>query len=451
MRTLRTFGPMCLAIVLIYIIHDVMAQCQGDLRLAGFFADQGSGRLEIFFNNQWGTICINGFARESADTACRQLGRSRALSFGEADELGFGQGNGTIHFSEVDCSDDDIHILHCDNNSSRISQCTHGDDVGLVCSGITAFQFTGGVRLVGGPYRSEGRLQLYFFNVWGGVCGRNFSTLEANAVCKRLGYTRSRGIREVSRADDGSPVWLTSESINCSSTRTCFSRCYRTPRGGTDLSSSCPLSTDIYISCEFTTPQSSRCLLTPTDPPFIPVLNNNGESSSSNNEDNDSASLAISIVVISVISGIPCILFICCCTCCYTCCLSVKKKCAKVSCECCCEGCLSFFRLFDVRRCFRHRERSANSSTRIESSDRFPQVVRERSPIELVELKIGPVDVGTTEPIPSRRCSEDNSNPGGDELPDYEHALNCSKVQGDDPEPSLVDDALPPPNCDIVN
>ncbi|XP_065883870.1 scavenger receptor cysteine-rich domain superfamily protein-like isoform X6 [Dysidea avara] len=395
MCSLRTFGPVCLAIALIHILHgDVMAQCQGDLQLAGFFADQGSGRLELFFNNQWGTICINGFTRESADTACRQLGRSRALSFGEADELGFGQGNGTIHFSEVDCSDDDIHILHCDNNSSRISQCTHGDDVGLVCSGITAFQFTGGVRLVGGPYRSEGRLQLYFFNVWGGVCGRNFSTLEANAVCKRLGYTRSRGIREVSRADDGSPVWLTSESINCSSTRTCFSRCYRTPRGGTDLSSSCPLSTDIYISCEFTTPQSSRCLLTPTD---------------------------------------------------------LKKKCAKVSCECCCEGCLSFFRLFDVRRCFRHRERSANSSTRIESSDRFPQVVRERSPIELVELKIGPVDVGTTEPIPSRRCSEDNSNPGGDELPDYEHALNCSKVQGDDPEPSLVDDALPPPNCDIVN
>ena len=66
-----------------------MAQCQGDLQLAGFFADQGSGRLELFFNNQWGTICINGFTRESADTACRQLGRSRALSFGEADELGY--------------------------------------------------------------------------------------------------------------------------------------------------------------------------------------------------------------------------------------------------------------------------------------------------------------------------------------------------------------------------
>ena len=45
----------------------------------------------------------------------------------------FGQGSGIIHFSEVDCSDDDIHILHCDNNDNRISQCSHDDDVGVVC------------------------------------------------------------------------------------------------------------------------------------------------------------------------------------------------------------------------------------------------------------------------------------------------------------------------------
>ena len=45
----------------------------------------------------------------------------------------FGQGSGAIHFSAVDCSDDDIHILNCDSSSSRISQCTHDDDVGLIC------------------------------------------------------------------------------------------------------------------------------------------------------------------------------------------------------------------------------------------------------------------------------------------------------------------------------
>jgi len=53
--------------------------------------------------------------------------------------------------------------------------------------------------LVGGPYHSEGRLQLYFFEVWGGVCGRTFGSLEADAVCKSLGYTQNRGISFVAR------------------------------------------------------------------------------------------------------------------------------------------------------------------------------------------------------------------------------------------------------------
>ena len=62
-----------------------------------------------------------------------------------------------------------------------------------------AFQYNGGVRLIGGPYRSEGRLQLYFFGVWGGVCGRSFDTLATDGVCNRLGYSHSTGISYVGR------------------------------------------------------------------------------------------------------------------------------------------------------------------------------------------------------------------------------------------------------------
>ena len=61
---------------------------QGDLRLVG--GDQTSGRLEIYdkVRSEWGTICINGFIPESANTACRQLGYERAIRFGRADQLG---------------------------------------------------------------------------------------------------------------------------------------------------------------------------------------------------------------------------------------------------------------------------------------------------------------------------------------------------------------------------
>ena len=87
-----------------------------------------------------------------------------------------------------------------------------------------------------------------------------------------------------------------------------------------------------------------------------------------------------------------------------------------------------------------HDCRSTNQRARPNKS---PRVVRERSPIELVE--VGPV--GASESRPSQRCmrSEGDCKPGGDKPPDYEHALNYCKAQADDPEPSLVDDAPPPP------
>ena len=55
-----------------------------------------------------------------------------------------------------------------------------------------AFEDSGGIRLVDGQYRSEGVLELFFFGEWGGVCGRAFDVLTADAACVALGYTRSR-------------------------------------------------------------------------------------------------------------------------------------------------------------------------------------------------------------------------------------------------------------------
>ena len=70
-------------------LFSVGGQQRGDLRLRGSFSDEISGRLEVYINNEWGTVCINGFTKRSADTACRQLGSAEALTFGEAERLGY--------------------------------------------------------------------------------------------------------------------------------------------------------------------------------------------------------------------------------------------------------------------------------------------------------------------------------------------------------------------------
>ena len=49
----------------------------GDLRLArGSITSRSysSGRLEIYINGQWGTVCDDFFANTDANVACRQLG-----------------------------------------------------------------------------------------------------------------------------------------------------------------------------------------------------------------------------------------------------------------------------------------------------------------------------------------------------------------------------------------
>ena len=66
------------------------AQQEGDLRVNGRFSTQDPpfGRLEIFINSVWGTICMHSeFTIENANTACRQLGRAEAVNFNSVSVL----------------------------------------------------------------------------------------------------------------------------------------------------------------------------------------------------------------------------------------------------------------------------------------------------------------------------------------------------------------------------
>ena len=63
----------------------------GDLRLVqGTIADSTftSGRLEIYVNGQWGTICDDFFDRNDALVACRELGFTGATNYGTSASAG---------------------------------------------------------------------------------------------------------------------------------------------------------------------------------------------------------------------------------------------------------------------------------------------------------------------------------------------------------------------------
>ena len=44
------------------------------------------------------------------------------------------------------------------------------------------------VRLQGGDYSNEGRVEVYCNGQWGTICSTGFGTTDANTICKQLGY-----------------------------------------------------------------------------------------------------------------------------------------------------------------------------------------------------------------------------------------------------------------------
>ena len=65
-------------------VGNILAS-DGDLRLVG---SSGRGRLEVYYNGTWGTVCDDGFSYINAIVACRQLGYSTYGRYGSVSILG---------------------------------------------------------------------------------------------------------------------------------------------------------------------------------------------------------------------------------------------------------------------------------------------------------------------------------------------------------------------------
>ena len=91
------------------------------------------GRVEVYFNDEWGTVCDDSWDINDARVVCRQLGFGPPTS--APDSAYFGLGTGGIFLDNVQCDGSEPSLSSCTHNGVGVHNCGHGEDASVKCAG----------------------------------------------------------------------------------------------------------------------------------------------------------------------------------------------------------------------------------------------------------------------------------------------------------------------------
>ncbi|XP_022096166.1 deleted in malignant brain tumors 1 protein-like isoform X2 [Acanthaster planci] len=190
MEKFAHFRSIMLLMCSVWVSVGTAQEQEFDLRLVNGSSVM-EGRVEMFYQGQWGTICHNSFGNKNkAQVACRQLGFSYAESI-----MTFGSGIGNLVLSEVACNGNEMRISDCYLGKLGKASCDYGTAFGVVCSNVepvvpTPSVENGALRLVGGPDPYRGRVEVFIGEEgqWASICYGNFDLSMVNPLCGQLDY-----------------------------------------------------------------------------------------------------------------------------------------------------------------------------------------------------------------------------------------------------------------------
>ncbi|XP_051001052.1 deleted in malignant brain tumors 1 protein-like [Acomys russatus] len=151
------------------------------------------GRVEVYFNGTWGSVCDDLWSIQAAQVVCQQLGCGVALAAPRSSL--FGDGSGPIFLDDVRCLGTETNLGRCHHLGLSVHNCEHREDAGAICSAVgvasaltevapTVDQLT--IRLVDGKDRCEGRVEVHHNGTWGTVCDDLWDIEDAHVACRQL-------------------------------------------------------------------------------------------------------------------------------------------------------------------------------------------------------------------------------------------------------------------------
>ncbi|XP_043919911.1 lysyl oxidase homolog 3 isoform X1 [Protopterus annectens] len=178
-------------------------------RLAGYPRKHNEGRIEIFYNGEWGTMCDDDFSLQNAHVLCRHLGFTEAT--GWAHSAKYGKGAGKIWLDNVQCNGNEKSIENCKSRGWGVTDCSHEEDAGIVCKDerIPGFIQSNVIETADDKVEelrlrpvvatamkrlpiTEGIVEFKYKDGWAQICDIGWNHKNTRVVCGMMGFPAER-------------------------------------------------------------------------------------------------------------------------------------------------------------------------------------------------------------------------------------------------------------------
>ncbi|NWS38923.1 C163A protein, partial [Probosciger aterrimus] len=202
------------------VAEDVGVVCSGSRQIRLVNATKRcAGRVELYHDGIWGTICDDNWDLSDANVVCKQLGCGHAIK--AFDSAHYGEGSGQIWLDDVNCTGAESDLWACPARAWGQHNCQPKEDAGVLCSEFLA------LRLVNGN-DCTGRLEVFYNGTWGSICSNQMSQLTAVTVCKHLNCGDDGEIaRDFEYGRGSGPTWL--DHIECTEQHSSLWQCQSDP------------------------------------------------------------------------------------------------------------------------------------------------------------------------------------------------------------------------------
>jgi len=219
-------------------------------------------RLDVKYDNKWGTVCDAGFTDLAAGVVCKSLGFAAGGMARRA-----GGGRGPIWLDNVQCTGKELNLEWCPHGPwGNTKSCDHSMDAGVCCqgpgkppprkapgpkwpcAGDKNSISSGATRLVECT-KNGCRFEIKHNDEWGTVCSQGWKDVNSIVACRSLGLPGGKTIRDYGskfskQAPDTYKIWAS--EVRCTGQESWIGSCTHPTWGEHE----CTHDMDVGVCCE---------------------------------------------------------------------------------------------------------------------------------------------------------------------------------------------------------